>query len=370
MNTQPHSSSRQARQQGFTIVELMIAMVLGLLLALAMGQLFVGNKQSYRYQDALSRIQENGRFALERLSRDARMAGQLAGCLSQGDMVSNVLNSSYASRFLDADTPSSGVKTDSSIVGLYGANGSGGTFTPTLDSSITSAISTNGQTLDNNSDVLTLRLGVGLPVPVTAAQSAATAPLDVPANDLQQGQFAVVCDGAHATIFQVTDKTSNTDTQVKHQQGSPRENTTNNLQNTFGVGAEITPIATRTYYIASSSSGIGNSLWMIESLNAPVEVIDGIQSMQVLYGLKNDPADTSPGRYVDASSLGTTLSNWRNVASIRISLLARSQEDGLVATITPYTLFGSGGGGTAVTPTDRRIYRVFTRTIALRNRTN
>ncbi|MQM39532.1 hypothetical protein KBTX_03561 [wastewater metagenome] len=63
------------RQQGLTLIELMIALVLGLMLSAGAVQLFIANKQSYRLQDALARVQENGRFAVHRLSRDIRMAG-------------------------------------------------------------------------------------------------------------------------------------------------------------------------------------------------------------------------------------------------------------------------------------------------------
>jgi len=63
------------RQHGLTLVELMIAMVLGLVLVAGAIQLLVSNKQSYRLQDSLSRLQENGRFAIQLLSDDIRMSG-------------------------------------------------------------------------------------------------------------------------------------------------------------------------------------------------------------------------------------------------------------------------------------------------------
>lgn len=62
-------------QRGLTLVELMVSLVLSLVLAAGMIQLFIGTKQTYRFYDALSRIQENGRFALDSMSGDIRMAG-------------------------------------------------------------------------------------------------------------------------------------------------------------------------------------------------------------------------------------------------------------------------------------------------------
>ena len=68
-------------QAGLSLVELMIAMVIGLVLMTGVLQIFLGSKRVYTTQDALSRIQENGRLAVDFLSRDTRMAGY-AGCAS------------------------------------------------------------------------------------------------------------------------------------------------------------------------------------------------------------------------------------------------------------------------------------------------
>lgn len=62
-------------QRGFSLVELMVAMVVSLLLLSGVIQVFVSSKQSYRVVDSYSRLQENGRFAVDVLSRNIRMAG-------------------------------------------------------------------------------------------------------------------------------------------------------------------------------------------------------------------------------------------------------------------------------------------------------
>lgn len=62
-------------QRGLSLVELMIAIVLGLLISAAAIQLFLVSKQSFRLVDKNSNIQENHRFAVENLERNVRMAG-------------------------------------------------------------------------------------------------------------------------------------------------------------------------------------------------------------------------------------------------------------------------------------------------------
>lgn len=58
-----------------SLIEIMIALVISLFLIAGVIQLFIGSKQTYRSQDALSRIQENGRLAMESMATDIRMAG-------------------------------------------------------------------------------------------------------------------------------------------------------------------------------------------------------------------------------------------------------------------------------------------------------
>ena len=66
-------------QRGLSLVELMIALVLGLVLSTGVITVFISAKQDYQVQDAISQVQENGRFSLEFLARDIRMAGY-SGC--------------------------------------------------------------------------------------------------------------------------------------------------------------------------------------------------------------------------------------------------------------------------------------------------
>lgn len=63
------------RQRGATLIELMIALVLGLLVVAAASGLFLSNKRLYGSTETVNRIQENTRVAFEIMSRDIREAG-------------------------------------------------------------------------------------------------------------------------------------------------------------------------------------------------------------------------------------------------------------------------------------------------------
>ena len=62
-------------QQGFTLVELMIALTISLILLLVIGTVFTSSRQAFRMQEDNARIQESGRFALEVLGRSIKQAG-------------------------------------------------------------------------------------------------------------------------------------------------------------------------------------------------------------------------------------------------------------------------------------------------------
>lgn len=62
-------------QRGFTLIELMIAMTIGLILMLVIGTVFTSSRQAFRVQEDNARIQESGRFALEIIGRNIKQAG-------------------------------------------------------------------------------------------------------------------------------------------------------------------------------------------------------------------------------------------------------------------------------------------------------
>lgn len=62
-------------QYGFTLIELIVSLGLGLLIAAAATQLFVTNVQGFNAQRGISDVQDNGRFALDFINRDVRQAG-------------------------------------------------------------------------------------------------------------------------------------------------------------------------------------------------------------------------------------------------------------------------------------------------------
>ncbi|MEP6898167.1 MAG: PilW family protein [Rhodanobacter sp.] len=90
------SRIRLHEQRGLTLIELMVAMVLGLLVAAGIVTVFASTSSSNKAQNQLARLQEEGRFAISRLGTDLRMTnGQY--CTNTG----GVALASSGGNFLD-----------------------------------------------------------------------------------------------------------------------------------------------------------------------------------------------------------------------------------------------------------------------------
>lgn len=118
-----------------------------------------------------------------------------------------------------------------------------------------------------------------------------------------------------------------------------------------------TPAGQKT--CSAPTSGVGVCINPATQASARTEtIVEGVENMQVLYGEDTDGNGVA-NRYVTRANV----SNIDNVVTIRISLLLRTMEDNIADTPVSYTY-----NGATVNPGDRRLRRIATTTIALRNR--
>ena len=61
------------RQHGLSLVELLLALALGLIVVTGIVQLFIGNSRTYSLINGQSRMQENARYTVDALSKEIRM---------------------------------------------------------------------------------------------------------------------------------------------------------------------------------------------------------------------------------------------------------------------------------------------------------
>ena len=66
------------RQRGYTLIELMISLLLGLMLISGFGSLFSQTQKNSTIQRSLSYMMADGRYILEMFGRELRRAGSLS----------------------------------------------------------------------------------------------------------------------------------------------------------------------------------------------------------------------------------------------------------------------------------------------------
>jgi type IV pilus assembly protein PilW len=311
--------------------------VIGLILIAGVLQVFVGSTITYSMQSGLSKIQENGRFAISFLSRDIRQAG-FTGCSRNAELI-NALSVTIPS-FLSIEDAIFGEEGDKSTVS---------NIPDDPDSIEIKFVDPVSECQIESHDKGNERFGC------TADHS------------FNQGDVLIATDCAYMAIFQFVSVGASDS--VFHGEGgsiSP-----NNKPNGIGYqydDGSIMKMQSYKYYIANTTRG-DPSLYRAEvfstvsggvltaGLSAGRELVEGVENMQVLYGVDSDN-DGMVNYYAPFSS---GISD--DIISVRVSLLIRSIENTLVQNSQELQF-----GGRTVTFNDGRLRKVFTSTIALRNR--
>jgi len=339
-------------QTGFTLVELMIAMLLGLFLIGGILQIFLGSRQTYRMQENLSRLQENGRFVMDFISRDNRMMG-FQGCASRSIVPNIIIDPKNPNPNPAPATLAGGLSTP-----LVGSNNVANNWSAGACGAANACV--------DGTDAITYHFGAGCGGYLTGNMGTVNANIQIPASNscnINMYDVLMLSDCGSSDIFIATSASSGSGVQtIAH---ANNQNTTNNLSKLYGSDAEVLVFRSYSFFIRNNTDG-EPALWRLDnskptSTTNPIELVEGIENMQILYGADTDATPDGAANYYVAA--GTTGLNMNQVVSIRVSVLVRSINDGLAAQPVAYTY-----NGATVTPTDRRIRRVFTSTIALRNR--
>jgi type IV pilus assembly protein PilW len=82
----PRPSAARRRQAGVTLIELMVALAIGMFLMAGAVTVFMQGRQTFRLTESIARLQENGRFALDAIEPDIRMASYW-GLTTQSDQI-------------------------------------------------------------------------------------------------------------------------------------------------------------------------------------------------------------------------------------------------------------------------------------------
>ncbi|GHD74844.1 hypothetical protein GCM10007164_26040 [Luteimonas padinae] len=324
--------------RGFTLIELMIALLLGTILAGAAISVFLSSRQVYASTESLGRVQENARAAFELMSRDIRESGGNA-CNSSLRPV-NVLNNSSLYPYADFG---------GGLIG-YSSSQDGIKFGSGARDRVSASIIGTG----NYSEAIVLKSATEGGMRVDAGNSS-----DVNINTFDpvpadwNNAIVMVCDPEHAAIFQATD-VSGKGIKIQKKASVTPGNATNCLapggncpngsdkRYAFGCtqgwwkGGTTLPNAPKgcmyegsppaiiarmrsiSWYVGNGTTS-GKSLYRrVDGPSATAdEIAENVRSLAFEYLLD--------GSYLSASAI-TTDEEWARVAAVRIKLTFESDD--------------------------------------------
>lgn len=354
-------SKKSFFQQGVSIVELMVAMVLSLILTLGVSQIYLGSKQTYRLQEAQSRVQENGRYALNALTTDIRQAGYM-GCPSS-DIVPMVI--------ANAPLGATGVTPNNAVTGYEGSET---TWAPSPLSGWP-AVPTGSVQPVAGTDIITVQFAQSCGAYLTSQVLGSTQnpTVSIAKNNScsinASSTILVLADCNGIDVFRADTVTAgNTTTDPTVNITGTANNALNHFASSHGVDAEVKVFNSHTYFIALFNGE--PTLYKRENSDgsSAQPLIEGVEDMQILYGVDMDPNDCSVDQYYKANdSYLSTDDNWAYVTAVRVDLLLRSTGDDGVQLSTMTTNPCTGVALTSTQLSDKRLRKCFSTTINLRN---
>ncbi|MCK9394652.1 MAG: PilW family protein [Methylobacter sp.] len=305
-----------SHQRGYTLIELMISLLLGLILIAGFGSLFVQTQKNATTQRSLSYMMEDGRYILEVFGRELRRTGSLRSKMAASggaDVVftpdASVLGSTMS--FAAGDY----------IMGEYNAAGFGATAdTPYNINRLTLRYQLNDTT----------ELAVSDP---SSDNSPCTRSIHLTTGEDPATQVHVV------TLY-------------------------------FYVAFDATTNVPVLYCLAKRQNLTAGTTF--PATLTPQPLISNVQQLLITYGIDTDiVADGAANYYVDAGSVPATINDsvvgtvpgWQRVVAAKLSVVLRSDDDNLTKSPVSYTI-----DGTTYTATDKRFYRVASTTVAFRNK--
>ena len=347
----------RGHDRGFSLLELLIALVLGLFVLGALIQTFSGFRQSSRLVDAQAQVQEASRFAAETLARSMRAAGDL-GCVGVDNLENQTTEDSLLEPLAGADN-----------VGPYDLPGSA-KIGPSDNVTITRMLSPPMRLADNVTSTDNLK------VEVVEPNALETGP-PVQPGKLEEN-LAVITDCSDADLFQITSSnptagdwartcgSANVATSI-NQNCSPGPNVPLSKKTWKDSNTIVRVIRQDTFSIDDLTGGphlarVRNPFFLG---NINQAMIPNVVDMQVFYGIGG--ADGVADAYVPAGGVG----DFADVVSLRIFLLIRSREDNVVDQPQSLRYIDASSANqdlaTLTMPT-RHFYRVVVQTISRRGR--
>jgi len=399
--------ARTKNQNGFSLVELMVALVLGVILTGGVISVYITSKNTYNVNNGLGQVEEGGRFALNFMQPLLTMAGY-TGCSrpgSAGSITNLLVSGATTPPVYDFYSPVFGYEANNTGIGDSVGGGSATTppalaggasdWSPSLTYNDTGSVlySAISGTLVDGSDVLMVHAAGSNPAPLVGPtyddgtllyitpSTSASAP--VTAANFSNGEIALAstCDHSSFYAFQIS-AVGNTAGTLAHASGGTPGNVSNAAAAHWTGGplpssGSVQPVQTYAFYVGRGQDGwpaLYEANFITSGAGAgslqTEELVSGTENMQVLYGV-DVGGDQIPDQFLTASDVQAGPS-WDKVVSVRVALVMQSDDnsiDNAPAAATVFHMLGSTNSGSVnfTPPVDRRMRRYFIQTFSFRN---
>jgi len=330
---------------GFSLVELLVALALSSLLLAGMFQIFASNKQAFALQNGVSRMQENGRIAMEVMTKNLRSAGFM-GCATEvdGSSFENIIDSTKytvagVSELLDVFNGAATVQVINSVVDADSTfTGLKAPLSLSLNDvgiSVAADLASASQgELIAGTDVILLQYVEaceGLAVNGGGSDLNTLSVADLSACGIGADTLVLVADCNNSEAFGVTSITDNSAANDLIQL-DVTNNVQGNLANFYDSGAFVYLPRFIMLYIAKGAND-SPALYMKRlrgenaksGFDAPLEIAQDVESFQILLGEDDtsfSSADGSVSRYVDTAATNFDMDR---VLAVQTSFQARSE---------------------------------------------
>jgi len=311
---------------GFSLIELMIAIVLGLLVLAGLINLFVASNKALQIQSGNNYLQENLRIASDRISYSLRMAdfwgGNEAANVGGGGASANTCNLAWATA-INGSSPGAGA--------VFGYDGTATFGSGTIPLGATACIGGTANYVPG-SDVLVVRYAYPQMLSPGPAVAGVTPAESTSISGYPKETFLLATSDGTAQLF--------LGNAVPSPNGSAFPRYVFPFQVDMYYLRPCSVMANGATCAATDDGGIPLPTLMRAHLQSDgtfvsSEVVDGIEQLKFEYGVTADPANVLPV-WSTAAGVG---SQWSNVVAVRVSVVSVSPtRDVTVPHASTYTL--------------------------------
>jgi type IV pilus assembly protein PilW len=324
MKTAQRLHSRPSAQAGFSLIELMVSVVVGMAIIAALALLFANSSRARLETEKTSQQIENGRYANQYLRDELRLAGYF------GEFSPTALATPLA-------MPDPSATDDAAVAAAMPLAVQGYHFGVSSTTALPAGVVSLLTDRRASSDVLVVRrISTCVAGPTTAEASCS----NMDTSNYKYFQTSL-CQTQLTNLPATSQYVLGTDNSVFTTTNPLVTSTPTYLAQKDCTTPAVTRMyQLRIYYVANNDvAGDGiPTLKMVQlgstAFAAPVAIAEGIETMQVEYGV-DTTGDGTPDNYV--ADVGVTPADWLKVTAVKLRLLARNTQPTRGMTADPRT---------------------------------